>query len=275
MVPEDIAESEGAVEGAAAESEGAVPAAPPHTDDHMSTIMFGFGDNRCGQLGLSKECKGNRRSSTAPPTPGMLPTFEETQILQISCGYHFTWFLSVKGELWVVGRNKDSGQLALGHYEDAIAVKRLHQMLTKIVYMSTGGSFGFAIDEKGEMSAVGNNTNGQLGIGSYESTPSFTPVPSLSRTLTGHRVSQIGCGGNFSVFVTAAGEVLSCGSNASGQLGLGHQNDVEIPTLVHDLCGMGVTQVSCGFNFFWAMAVVTDTNVVHLWACGDLSLIHI
>ena len=50
------------------------------------------------------------------------------------------------------------------------------------------------------------------------------------------------CGGNFAMFITDSDEVLSCGANACGQLGLGHANDTESPTPIEELRGVGLSE---------------------------------
>jgi alpha-tubulin suppressor-like RCC1 family protein len=50
-----------------------------------------------------------------------------------------------------------------------------------------------------------------------------------------NNVIKIAAGHEHSLFLTADEKVYACGQNDQGQLGLGHTNNVNIPTLVIDL----------------------------------------
>ena len=55
------------------------------------------------------------------------------------------------------------------------------------------------------------------------------------------------CGGFHTITLANDGTLYSFGRNEQGQLGLGHNNDVSLPTPIPNL--PKITQVSCGFNF--------------------------
>ena len=95
---------------------------------------------------------------------------------------------------------------------------------------------------------AGSGESGQLGIGKTEK--EFVPK---EVTLIHDRVRQIACGFFHSCILTCKlldcyltiklddGELYSTGENSFGQLGLGHKNSVNIPSLVRALEGKHVS----------------------------------
>lgn len=63
----------------------------------------------------------------------------------------------------------------------------------------------------------GLNKQGQLGINNYEENP--YPVELIK--LRNKNVIDVAAGTNFTIYLTAEGELLGCGQNDEGQLGLG------------------------------------------------------
>uniref|UniRef100_A0A3B1J6S1 Secretion regulating guanine nucleotide exchange factor n=1 Tax=Astyanax mexicanus TaxID=7994 RepID=A0A3B1J6S1_ASTMX len=107
----------------------------------------------------------------------------------------------------------------------------------------------------------GANSFGQLGQGHAEdqAEPQCMDDGQHSRKLR-----AITGGGGHSVLITESGELLVCGQNHKGQLGLGHILDI----MTFQLCplpgNMTVQQVSCGWDF---TIILTDDGRV--LACGS------
>ena len=55
---------------------------------------------------------------------------------------------------------------------------------------------------------------------------------------------------------------MTFGTNFFGQLGHGHTNDLDVPTIVHALEGSGVSHAVCGWDYCLA---VTDAGDVYAW----------
>lgn len=72
--------------------------------------------------------------------------------------------------------------------------------------------------EGGELFTWGQNTHGQLGVGSQTT---LTPKPQLVERIKGIPLAQIAAGGAHSMCVSLSGAVFSWGKNSFGQLGLG------------------------------------------------------
>ncbi|XP_059191558.1 LOW QUALITY PROTEIN: secretion-regulating guanine nucleotide exchange factor [Centropristis striata] len=107
----------------------------------------------------------------------------------------------------------------------------------------------------------GANSYGQLGQGHVED----LSEPRLSNTtaLQNKAVRALCGGGGHSVVITENGEVLVCGQNDRGQLGLGHKADMSTFQLCPSLT-QRITKVACGWDF---TLLLTDCGRV--LACGS------
>ncbi|XP_041132868.1 secretion-regulating guanine nucleotide exchange factor isoform X2 [Polyodon spathula] len=108
----------------------------------------------------------------------------------------------------------------------------------------------------------GANSYGQLGLGHREDV--LQPEGArLGQCLEGG-VRSLAGGGGHSAVVTDAGEVLLCGQNNKGQLGLGHTVDALLFTPCAALRGHNVVQVAGGWDF---TLILTGDGLV--LACGS------
>ena len=82
--------------------------------------------------------------------------------------------------------------------------------------MICGGDYTFILKNDGSVWACGYNSSGQLGLGDATNKSKFTQV-----TTNISDVKQIACGYARTSILKNDGSVWSCGSNNSGQLGLG------------------------------------------------------
>ncbi|XP_067605810.1 secretion-regulating guanine nucleotide exchange factor isoform X3 [Pseudorca crassidens] len=81
-----------------------------------------------------------------------------------------------------------------------------------------GGGHSAVVTDEGSLFVCGLNKDGQLGLGHTEDVLYFTPCKSL----LGCPIQQVACGWDFTIILTENGQVLSCGSNSFGQLGIPH-----------------------------------------------------
>lgn len=87
------------------------------------------------------------------------------------------------------------------------------------------------VNDDNRVSTWGHGENGALGLEQHI-IPNFnpcspTPVPSINC-----QIKQVACGTDFTLMLTTAGSVYSCGSGAFGKLGHGDKEDKILPTLV-------------------------------------------
>uniref|UniRef100_A0A8C9KF11 Secretion regulating guanine nucleotide exchange factor n=1 Tax=Panthera tigris altaica TaxID=74533 RepID=A0A8C9KF11_PANTA len=112
------------------------------------------------------------------------------------------------------------GQLGLGHKEDVLLPQQLNDFCKPecVRRITGGGGHSAIVTDEGGLFVCGLNKDGQLGLGHTEDVLYFTAC----RSLLGCPVQQVACGWDFTIILTENGQVLSCGSNSFGQLGVPH-----------------------------------------------------
>ncbi|XP_045340644.1 secretion-regulating guanine nucleotide exchange factor isoform X10 [Leopardus geoffroyi] len=112
------------------------------------------------------------------------------------------------------------GQLGLGHKEDVLLPQQLNDFCKPecVRRITGGGGHSAIVTDEGGLFVCGLNKDGQLGLGHTEDVLYFT----ICRSLLGCPVQQVACGWDFTIILTENGQVLSCGSNSFGQLGVPH-----------------------------------------------------
>ncbi|KAH7476511.1 hypothetical protein PRIC1_000521 [Phytophthora ramorum] len=178
-----------------------------------ATFLFGFGCGIDGRLGT------NGDTNTTMPTP-----FSSRWLhpLQLACGKAHSAIVDVYSNLYCFGSGSN-GQLGQG---DAILessqepMRVPHLTSTCVQYVACGSHHTLCMSVDGRVFAWGDNSFGQLGMGSKSAQPVATPVR-VDRIVS---VRGIACGGGQSFILTKT-NVLACGSNVAGQLGMGDRVD--------------------------------------------------
>jgi alpha-tubulin suppressor-like RCC1 family protein len=178
------------------------------TDSAMAALTRGFittlttvwtwGANDVGQLG--------DRTLTSRSTPGQVSGIDVPGVRGISVGAEFSMVLGSDGSVWAWGADRD-GQLGNAATETLWAgpVETIGKG-SGITQISAGYSHVLALRSDGTVLAWGDNSAGEIGNGTYSSTPS---LPTEVTGLTG--VTQVSAGMEFSLavhnirFIAAAG----------------------------------------------------------------------
>ncbi|EFC44108.1 predicted protein [Naegleria gruberi] len=113
----------------------------------------------------------------------------------------------------------------------------------KIAHVSSGGSHTVIVTDQCNVYAFGRNQNGQLGIGSFEDSP--TPKKVVFDVVDDYIVN-VSCGDRHTVFLTHKGRVYVCGANFNYQLGLGHNTNMSKPVLVDQMISRKIRRAVCG-----------------------------
>uniref|UniRef100_A0A8C3WY39 Secretion regulating guanine nucleotide exchange factor n=1 Tax=Catagonus wagneri TaxID=51154 RepID=A0A8C3WY39_9CETA len=110
------------------------------------------------------------------------------------------------------------GQLGLGHKEDVLLPQQLSEFCKPgcVKRITGGGGHSAIVTDEGSLFVCGLNKDGQLGLGHTEDVQYFSPC----RPLLGRPIREVACGWDFTIMLTEDGQVLSCGSNSFGQLGV-------------------------------------------------------
>ncbi|XP_029010060.1 secretion-regulating guanine nucleotide exchange factor isoform X2 [Betta splendens] len=158
------------------------------------------------------------------------------------------------------------GQLGQGHVEDQ-PVPQLSDAAAlphcAVRTLSGGGGHSVVVTDSGHVFVCGQNHRGQLGLGHNADVLTFQLCPSLTQ-----KVRNVACGWDFTLLLTDFGQVLACGSNAFGQLGVG-------PTITHSCSALGVkglrelvVSIAAGLRHSLA---VTESGCVYQWGTGLFS----
>ncbi|NXX86085.1 HERC5 ligase, partial [Urocolius indicus] len=116
--------------------------------------------------------------------------------------------------------------------------------------------------EGGELFTWGQNSHGQLGVGSQTA---LIRQPQLVGRLKGIPLTQIAAGGAHSVVVSLSGFVYSWGKNDFGQLGLGDTEDRRCPSYIGALEHWKTVFISCGTDH---TAVLSKEGLVCTFGAG-------
>jgi alpha-tubulin suppressor-like RCC1 family protein len=101
------------------------------------------------------------------------------------------------------------------------------------------------ITDIGDVYAFGGNQFGQLGVGgnSAEMSPRLIDAPLLED----ESCVAVACGARHSVVLTGSGKIFAWGWNKYGQLGLGDNNNRDLPVQVTMNDGGRAASIACGW----------------------------
>ena len=229
------------------------------------------GDNIYGQLGQPQSSGGHfANSAFQRVTAGI----GDTKITAIAAGPGYAFLLDETGHLWSAGRNK-FGQLGRAENvgSDDGATQKFERVTdglgdTKIVSVSAGDGFAFAIDENGRLWSAGRNQFGQLGY--EENAHTETPNPVFRQVTNGvgdTKFVAVSAGMNHTLALDETGCVWSVGSNAYGPLGYsgGDENYCThtFQKVTSGIGGVKIVSVAAGGNYTYAI----DEDG-HVWSAG-------
>jgi regulator of chromosome condensation len=141
------------------------------------------------RFGQTGYAKAAGTDNVLAPYPMKIPTLSGKGVVLVDGGAHHSAAVTAAGQCFVWGR-LDCGQLGINFTPEQLRDAHLIRH-----------------DER-------NKPRICLG-------PS--PVPTLPK------VSYVACGSDHTIFVTEAGRAYSTGFNSNGQLGLGHDDDYDVP----------------------------------------------
>ena len=174
--------------------------------------LWAWGYNANGQLGNGTTTNSSKAVQVQTASGNL------TGIIAAAAGDNFSVALRNDGTVWTVGLNSN-GQLGNGNTtQQTKAVQVLNTAgtaaLSNIVAIAAGGTHTMALDSSGNVWTWGNNSNGQLGLGTTTQETTAQQVTSISG------IGQIAAGASHSLAMPVQGAaVYAWGYNANGQLG--------------------------------------------------------
>ena len=187
-----------------ADTPGAFPA--------LTGSFGGCGDVACGCYPVTKTKKvdddvfvfGATTDKEFPPTAGV----DTTDWKEISAGC-FTHIFTIQymGDLWAWGKN-ESGQLGLGDTVNRDKPARVGDKHNWLKLNCKGRSHSMVINKDGELWVCGNNSKGQLGLGTLDRSLILSMINSdIDWKL-------VDCAMDHSVMIKNNGSIWCCGFNA-------------------------------------------------------------
>ena len=240
-------------------------------------VTFGCGD--CGRLGHGGAGGGDASSWLGEELPRLVAALLDLQPKVVACGGAHTAIVADDGSVLTFGLN-DRGQL--GHSADAPegGTPQEAPLPEPAAAVAAGYYHTLALTESGAVWAWGDNARGQLGAGQDLQR---SPLPRLVKGLQGEptaglrgrgcsctcaceargawhvvagtRIVALAAGSDFSLALSAGGEVYSWG--AAGRLGHGKPASLQLwgsrdefkPRVVRPLEAVNVKQVKQGAAF--------------------------
>jgi alpha-tubulin suppressor-like RCC1 family protein len=187
-----------------------------------------WGANNVGQLG-NGQLGGNAGFFSALPGP----VVGVRDALAVSVGSGHACALIVGGSIRCWGDNQ-SGELGDGTRSMNSPTPVTVSGISNAIAVSAGTYFTCALLSDATVACWGDNTHGELGVGSTLPTSSSTPVkvPGLSG------VTSISAGDQYACAVLSGGGAMCWGYNSEGMLGDGTTTDSPTPISVSGLTGV-------------------------------------
>ena len=210
-----------------------------------------WGDDTYGQVGDGSADYNGRYAPAA--VAGL-----SAGVAAVSAGAYHTCAVTSAGGVKCWGRG-DSGQLGDGSTATMRTVPvEVVGLSAGVVAVAAGTDHTCALLSSGGVRCWGDNSAGQLGIGSSTSQPVPVDVSGL-----GSGAYSVSSGNQFTCAATPAG-IWCWGLGGSGQLGNGGTKNQSLPASVQDAFSSGVSSVSAGSSHACA---VLNAGGVKCW--GD------
>ena len=196
--------------------------------------LWSWGRNDFGQL-----CHGDTEDRSIPQKTSF------SNISKISAGWDHSLFQNNKGEIFACGDNEE-GQCGLGHFDHPqITPSLIPSALPNIVHFVCGSCQSLFLDSEGNVYSVGDNEDGQLGLGHNTNQNELNKIPNIPpiKIISSMRTSCY--------LVDFEGNLWTIGDNDFGQLGQGDIAHLKTPKIVNTLKDVQqISYGSCGFHFF-------------------------
>lgn len=227
-------------------------------------VAVAWGEDAYGELG------NGTADWSAHALPANVPTGSAC-IMGVGVGQYHTLALTATGSVLAWGYNA-TGQLgysANAGTSNANPNPAFVQGLPSAVAISGGFNSSYAIGSDGTVWSWGDNSHGELGMGSVDTNVNITPHHVLagacacggSTYLNG--ITQIAASKYYALALRNDGSVWGWGYDTNGQLGNGANSDVSQPVQVSGLAG--VTDIAVAN---WSAAAVKNDGSVWTWGLG-------
>jgi ubiquitin-protein ligase E3 A len=196
--------------------------------------------------------------------------------VSVSSNLYHTIALTATGGLYSCGKN-DHGQLGLDTEHPFSVVDQLQLVeslaTNPIISVSCGLMHTVCVTASGSAMSFGCNESGQLGHSSEEKTK-VAPKPvnfslPAARLFTPLIIAKVACGAQFSLFLTASGEVYGCGSSSFvGNEPRASKLCIYQAERVESFVGASIRDIAAGYTHSFALAT---TGELYAWGSNNQS----
>ncbi|CAG9467513.1 unnamed protein product [Pedinophyceae sp. YPF-701] len=218
------------------------------------------GSNDSGQLGIG----------TVQDSNELVPVGGASNIAHLAFGDAHAAACTQDGDVYAWG-SCDSGVLGDGaeNGECAALPKRVQALEGFMAERVACGAAHTVVCARNDVLAWGNNEHGECAQPEDILT---VRRPKIVRALKGVRISAVTCGEWHTLALAATGQLWAWGANESGQLGLGHFEEMRDAVPVEAMWGLAITAVAAGEAHSCAL---TSGGSVFTWGrnnAGQLGL---
>ncbi|AYV82990.1 MAG: chromosome condensation regulator [Hyperionvirus sp.] len=213
--------------------------------------LMSYGLNHDGQLGHCDNIRRNKFKIIK-----QIPK----NIVEISCGGYHTIIRLTDGTLMSCGLNSD-GQLGYGDDENRNKFEIIKDIPKNILEISCGNFHTMIRLTDGTLMSSGLNREGQLGHGDNQNRNKFEIIKETPKN-----IAEISCGPDHTIIRLTDGTLMSCGMNASGQLGHGDNENRNKFEIIKEI-PRNIAEISCGA--FVTIIKLTDGTLMSTGNWGN------
>ena len=176
-----------------------------------------------------------------------------SNISKISAGSFHSFFQNNKGEIFAYGLNQH-GECGLGHFSDPqITPTLVPNVPSNIVHFVCGSYHSLFLDSEGNVYSVGDNKDGELGLGHNINQNELTKIPNIPP------IKIISCARSSSYLIDFEGNLWTFGRNNEGQLGHGTKTNITSPKIINTL--KNIQQISYGCSGYYLLAKNSQNQI--------------
>ncbi|MGH7963450.1 MAG: RICIN domain-containing protein [Candidatus Binatia bacterium] len=232
--------------------------------------VYAWGANDWGQLGRGAT---TGQVYNAPAKVQGLPDSQRNPVTAMDAGGWINLALLKDGTVYFWGAGdwyQNGSNQSLAAWTSAVRMPGLPDpQENPVTAIAAGGWHSLVLLKDGTVYAWGANNFGQLGRGSTDAVPTYTPPQEVQGLPDPGEdpVTGIAAGGRFCLAVVRSGAVYAWGQNSYGQLGRGDTADSHQAVEVR-LEGVKIKSVAASknpFDWYFSLALVQGDNSVRGW----------
>lgn len=195
----------------------------------------------CGQIWLLAALSNGTVMQFYRHIAPTLQTFGKDHIISVACGQNHRLALAENGHVYSWGSGAATGQGVIG---TPAIIPELENVVIQSIFAYHNSSY--FIDNDNHIWCCGTNASNCLGLGHSEE----VQVPTrMSFDFNNEQIVQIACGDDFTLFLSAQGNVWASGNGGDFRNATGSIETRPLPTLAIKLQGKFITQIAAGcFN---------------------------